>query len=313
MADNTQLNENSTPGDIIATDDIGGVKHQRVKVQYGPDGSATDVTATTPLPVTVTNNDTSPIEIVIVDEAVPTTSQPVDGYGEVIDISIVVTGWDLWRGSELTPTPTEFEAIPLPPDAGEQMQVVSESGQDTSAGTGVRSIRIEYLDAAGNALSEDITMNGQTPVTTVATNIRFINKMYALTTGSNLAPVGHIKIHQSGDNQLVYNMIAAGDNTSVSSQYMVPLGKTLVLKNWHASEFNNDQGTFRIRSTDFGGVRIPRVFNTKGSVALKNSVSGSLVLNTRIPELSILKVTAYADQVNVSGSCSWYGELVDNP
>lgn len=51
MADNTQLNARETEGDTIATDDIGGIKHQRVKVQYGPDGSATDVSLVSPLPV----------------------------------------------------------------------------------------------------------------------------------------------------------------------------------------------------------------------------------------------------------------------
>jgi hypothetical protein len=49
MADNTTLNT-GTGGDVIATDDIGGVKHQRVKVEYGGDGSATDVSTTNPLP-----------------------------------------------------------------------------------------------------------------------------------------------------------------------------------------------------------------------------------------------------------------------
>jgi hypothetical protein len=49
MADNTP----STPaagGDVIATDDIGGIKHQRVKVEFGADGSASDVSNSTPLP-----------------------------------------------------------------------------------------------------------------------------------------------------------------------------------------------------------------------------------------------------------------------
>ena len=50
MADNTELTAGSG-GDTIATDDIAGVKHQRVKVQYGDDGSATDVSDTNPLPV----------------------------------------------------------------------------------------------------------------------------------------------------------------------------------------------------------------------------------------------------------------------
>lgn len=51
MADNTTLNAGAG-GDVIATDDIGGVKYQRVKVTYGADGSATDVEpSASPLPV----------------------------------------------------------------------------------------------------------------------------------------------------------------------------------------------------------------------------------------------------------------------
>lgn len=43
MADNTRLNA-GTLGDLISTNDIGGgVKVQRVKAQFGADGSATDV------------------------------------------------------------------------------------------------------------------------------------------------------------------------------------------------------------------------------------------------------------------------------
>lgn len=50
MTDNTTLNSGSG-GDTIASDDIGGVKHQRVKVQHGADGAATDVSAASPLPI----------------------------------------------------------------------------------------------------------------------------------------------------------------------------------------------------------------------------------------------------------------------
>ena len=52
MADNTQLNLATTVGDVISSDDLGSVKVQRVKVQYGVDGSATDVSASNPLPTT---------------------------------------------------------------------------------------------------------------------------------------------------------------------------------------------------------------------------------------------------------------------
>ncbi len=50
MADNTELDAGSG-GDTIATDDIAGIKHQRIKIQYGTDGSATDVSDSNPLPI----------------------------------------------------------------------------------------------------------------------------------------------------------------------------------------------------------------------------------------------------------------------
>lgn len=49
MADNTTLNP-GTGGDVIATDDIGGVKYQRVKNGFGADGSYSDVSSTNALP-----------------------------------------------------------------------------------------------------------------------------------------------------------------------------------------------------------------------------------------------------------------------
>lgn len=51
MADNTTLNAGSG-GDVIASDDISGVKFQRIKLIYGPDGTNSgDVDVANPLPV----------------------------------------------------------------------------------------------------------------------------------------------------------------------------------------------------------------------------------------------------------------------
>jgi hypothetical protein len=50
MADNVNLNI-GIGGDVLAADDIGGVKYQRVKPVHGPDGTATDTSSANPLPV----------------------------------------------------------------------------------------------------------------------------------------------------------------------------------------------------------------------------------------------------------------------
>lgn len=50
MADNVAITAGA--GTNIASDDIGGVQYQRVKMTQGQDGSATDVSSANPLPVT---------------------------------------------------------------------------------------------------------------------------------------------------------------------------------------------------------------------------------------------------------------------
>lgn len=52
MADNVSITEGS--GKTVAADEISSVLYQRVKITYGDDGSATDVSATNALPVTGT-------------------------------------------------------------------------------------------------------------------------------------------------------------------------------------------------------------------------------------------------------------------
>ena len=59
MVDNTELNA-GTGGNTIATDDIAGIHHQRVKVEFGEDGAAIDVSAVNPLPVEVANGPPGP-------------------------------------------------------------------------------------------------------------------------------------------------------------------------------------------------------------------------------------------------------------
>lgn len=51
MADNVRLNENTTNGALIATDEVGGAQYQYVKMVFGVDGQAILVSADNPLPV----------------------------------------------------------------------------------------------------------------------------------------------------------------------------------------------------------------------------------------------------------------------
>ena len=55
MADNVGYTPGS--GATVAADEIGGVLHQRVKLGIGDDGTAVDVSAANPLPVTLTQGE----------------------------------------------------------------------------------------------------------------------------------------------------------------------------------------------------------------------------------------------------------------
>jgi hypothetical protein len=51
LADNFTVSAPTSTGSTFAADEVAGVLHQRVKIQYGVDGAATDVCDATPLPV----------------------------------------------------------------------------------------------------------------------------------------------------------------------------------------------------------------------------------------------------------------------
>jgi hypothetical protein len=115
------------------------------------------------------------------------------------------------------------------PAAALQMTVSSADADDTSAGTGARTVLITGLDANYAVISETVTMNGQTAVTTTNSFLR-INAMLVTTAGTSLANEGIIYIGTgtvtSGVPATIYNVIAAGFNNSTSSQYTVPAGYT---------------------------------------------------------------------------------------
>ena len=79
------------------------------------------------------------------------------------------------------------------PPSATTMTVSSSDTNDTSAGTGARTVLISGLDGDYNEISETITLNGQTPVTTTNSFIR-VNRAIVLTAGSGGANAGIIYV-----------------------------------------------------------------------------------------------------------------------
>ena len=122
----------------------------------------------------------------------------------------------------------------------ESLEVISSNANDTSNGTGARTIRIGYINTSNQlTVSADITLNGTTAVA-LAFNANFILWMETTTVGSNAVAVGTItlRIAAAGATQ---EQITAGGNRSLSCRFMVPVGYTGYLTDWGGNAISTTQ------------------------------------------------------------------------
>lgn len=113
------------------------------------------------------------------------------------------------------------------PAANAQRSIASASANDSSAGTGARQVRIIYYTTAGvGPLTETITMNGTTAVNTVATDIRFIEKLEVISVGSGGVNAGIVTLYGStGAGGGTVWSIAATDNRTFGAHHYVATGQ----------------------------------------------------------------------------------------
>lgn len=129
---------------------------------------------------------------------------------------------------------TQVSVWPLPslitfPSSAIQMTVSSSSADDTSAGTGARTIVVQGLDQNYNEVTETVIMNGQTAVTMTASLLR-VNYAYVATAGSANSAAGDIYIGTglvtAGVPATVYDIIKLDYNNTTTGSYTVPAGYT---------------------------------------------------------------------------------------
>ena len=112
------------------------------------------------------------------------------------------------------------------------MKVSSSSANDAAAGTGARTVLVEGLDQNYNAISETVTLNGQTAVDTVKSYLRVCH-ITVLTAGSGGKNAGTIYVGTgaltSGVPAVIHELAPAGFNTELSGVYTVPAGYTAYL------------------------------------------------------------------------------------
>jgi hypothetical protein len=137
------------------------------------------------------------------------------GYNPDVD----TTEESIWPDGGTVPHPTLASVL----------KISSSSADDTSAGTGARTVTIVGLDGSYNQVSESITLNGQTAVNTTNSYL-YVNGFYVASTGSGGANAGNINagtgVVTAGVPAVLYDIIATGYNNRTTAHYCVPAGYT---------------------------------------------------------------------------------------
>lgn len=138
------------------------------------------------------------------------------------------------------------------------MTVSSTSANDTSAGTGARSVFIRGINSTGNEATETVVLNGQTAVNTVHTYTEIQNAL-VVSVGSGGENAGNISIGTgtvtAGVPANIFGHILAGENQSLMGHFTVPADSTGYLISGSMSvgstaSNKNITGRLKIRDND---------------------------------------------------------------
>jgi hypothetical protein len=200
------------------------------------------------------------------------------------------------------------------PSSATQMTVSSSSANDTSAGTGARTVYISGLNSAHNTVSETVTLNGQTAVTT-ANSYLHINEAYVMTAGSNNGAAGDIYIGvgsvTAGVPATVYDIIAYDYNKRVTGSYTVPAGYTAYVEQGLFSTGSSSGGTSvtgRLMTRGTNNIRLTAAIVTLNNGAADYAFEYPIV----IPEKTTVEAQAFASANNNACSSMFIILLVKN-
>lgn len=164
MANNTTIQEPSDPGDIIATEDILGIKIPRNKIVlgiYGTDDG--DISSTNPMPTTNVPGTTNGL---LVSRSLDLNATGVSAkgsvgkiYGYYIYNNATSTRFVKFYDKATAPTQTDTPIITLPLPAGAAANVSFNNGITCLNGIGMRGTTGIADNDTGNPSTNDIVIN----------------------------------------------------------------------------------------------------------------------------------------------------------
>ncbi len=196
-------------------------------------------------------------------------------FGRNPDTDTGSTPEDVWGGGgTYTGHPTGSPEI---------IEVFSANANDTSAGTGARTVRFWGLKTSASTAyeTEDIILNGSTGVDSVSTWYR-LNRAKVLTAGSGGENAGTITFRHKTTTANVFAQLPAGYNQTLIAAYTVPVGHTTYVKSLRISlsRANGSPGsaTVSFRCRPLGGV-----FNSGYVFEVTHSAPAFLTFNGSQP------------------------------
>lgn len=182
------------------------------------------------------------------------------------------------------------------PTSAIQMKVSSTSANDTSGGTGARTIVVSGLNATYDEVSETVVLNGQTAVLTTTTFIR-VFRSFVVTAGTGATAAGTIYIGTgtvtAGVPATVYAQIVLGENQTLMALWTVPAGYTLYISRGTFSAASNNAAQYilsKFMIRPFNGV-----FRNVADVTVNSSViSYDFEVPLAIPEKSDIEARGIA-------------------
>lgn len=233
------------------------------------------------------------------------------------------SGWSSWNkfgyNTDITTTAPEivaaFGGTWNPPTAAETLDVVSTSTNDTSAGTGARSVLITGIDENRDIQQEVVQLNGTTPVTTSLTWYG-INRCALYLVGSGGGNEGTISIvgNTSTDN---YAAVPAGEGTTQQCIFHVPSNYTF-LPDWIWLNVRKLSGGTAPRVTVKGWVYAAltgaryEVFRANIDTAVENTVQVTPKTPFPVGENQVLWFEADTTANGTTVSVRFSGELVQS-
>jgi hypothetical protein len=224
----------------------------------------------------------------------------VFGYNPDVD----TTEETVWPNGGTIPHPTVASVL----------KISSSSADDTSSGTGARTVYIEGVDGDYDVVSETVTLNGQTAVNTTNSYL-YVNTFYVATVGSGGQNAGDINAGTGtvtlGVPAVLYDIIAAGYNNRTTGHYCVPAGYTGYMTE---GLFSSGQATGSTAVTGFlkqhGTDGILRV----GAVTTVNNSASVFMFDTPyvIPEKNCVGATAIGTAANNAVSSYFSIILIKN-